>query len=120
GRSRPSSIEGGSARRRTPAPVRRRLSRGRGSRYSWFRSGSHCALAFAAHDLERRLLGPVDEVVHVVQAELDRHREILDPCLELRWPDAVDERVELLALGPRGFVKAYPPIDCLGYALGWE
>ena len=30
------------------------------------------ALALAAHDLERRLLGPVDEVVHVLQAELDQ------------------------------------------------
>src|SRR5581483_8357863 len=78
------------------------------------------ALALAADDLERRLLGPVDEVVHVLQAELDRHREVLDPCLELLRPDTVDESVELLPVTPLGFVEAYPSLHRLRHALGRE
>src|SRR5436309_814671 len=78
------------------------------------------ALALAAHDLERRLLGPVDEVVHVLQAELDRHREVLHLRLELLRPNAVDEGVEFLALLPLGFVEAYPALHRLRHALGRE
>src|SRR6516165_1478097 len=81
---------------------------------------SHRALALAANHLERRVLGPVDEVAHVLQAELDRHREVLDLCLELLRSHAVGKSVEFLAFPPLGFVEAYPSIHCLRHALGRE
>src|SRR4051794_35218801 len=52
------------------------------------------ALALAAHDLVRLVPLPVDEVLHVLEVELDRQRQVLGACLELHDPDAGDERVE--------------------------
>ena len=42
------------------------------------------ALALAADDLERDVALPVDEVVHRLEAELDRQREVADLVLERR------------------------------------
>src|SRR5579884_2649552 len=79
---------------------------------------SHRALAFAAHHLEGRVLGPVDEVVHVLQAELDGEGEVLDLGLELLGAYPLGEGFEFLALAAVGLVEAYPPLDRLGYTLG--
>src|SRR5215210_2051054 len=76
------------------------------------------ALALAADDLERHVLAPVDEVVHRLQAELDRHREVADDLLERRRPDALGEVVERLALLAVALVEAQPALDRLGDALG--
>src|SRR5947199_750123 len=84
------------------------------------RMRSHRALALAPDHLERRALGPVDEVVHVLQAELDRHREVLDLRLELLWAHAVHKSVEFLPVLPFGFVEAYPAAHRLRHALGRE
>ena len=51
------------------------------------------ALAFAALDFERTIARPVDEEVHVLEAEVDRQSQVLDECLELGRPDSVDEAV---------------------------
>src|SRR5436305_4257121 len=76
------------------------------------------AFALAADDLERRALGPVDEVAHVLQAELDRHREVLDLRLERLRAHAVHKSVEFLTGLPLGFVEAYPSRHRLRHALG--
>src|SRR5438477_10830310 len=76
------------------------------------------ALAFAADHFERRVLGPVDEIVHVFQAELDGHRQVLDSCFELvrTYPDR--ERVELLALLALALAEANPALNSFRHALG--
>src|SRR6202035_5038898 len=78
------------------------------------------ALAFAALHLERRLATPVDEGVHVLQAEFHGERQILHARLELGGSDAIDERVELVAVVAIRLVEAYPPLDRLGAALGGQ
>src|ERR1700683_1375070 len=117
GTSRPSSSAGGSSPRRTstrpgrkPAPAARRRRPANLDR----------ALALATDDLERGVLGPVDEVLHVLQIELDRHRQVLDASLELGGSDAVDELVERLAVGAFCLVITYPALDRFGDALGWQ
>src|SRR5437588_359888 len=76
------------------------------------------ALAFAADHFERRVLGPVDEVVHVFQAELDGHRQVLDSCFELGRSYPSCKRVELLALLALALVEADPALNSLRHALG--
>src|ERR671920_76654 len=72
----------------------------------------------AAHDLERDVLRPVDEVLHRLQPELDRHREVAHQLLEGRRPDALGEGVEDLALVVAlGLVEADPALDGLRHAL---
>src|SRR4051794_29396414 len=76
------------------------------------------AFALAAHDLVRLVALPVDEVLHVLEVEFDRQREVLRARLELDHADASDERVELLALVALGLVVADPALDRLRHALG--
>src|SRR3954451_5221714 len=75
------------------------------------------ALAFTADDLVRLVPLPVDEVLHVLEVELDGQRQVLGARLELGVPDPLDERVELLAVGPLGLVVADPALDRLRHAL---
>ena len=108
------------ARRTLMTSRRRDRRRGRGSRRRSVavRPASDRALALAALDLERDLLGPVDELVHRLEAELDGHGEIADRVLELLRADALGEGVEPLALLALGLVLADPALDGLRDALG--
>src|SRR3954462_12665265 len=56
------------------------------------------ALSLAAHDLVRARSVPVDELLHRLQAELGRHRQLLDRRFERLGTYPVDKCVELLAL----------------------
>src|SRR5438046_1982737 len=78
---------------------------------------SYRALALAALHLVGLRAAPVDEVVEVFEAELDRHRQVLDLRLELTGADPVDELVERLLAGAVGLVEAQPALDRLGDAL---
>src|SRR6185312_10034853 len=75
------------------------------------------ALALSTYHLEGDVAVPVDEVVHRLQAELDRQRELLDEPFELRGTDALDERDPLLAVLARGLVVAQPALHRVGDAL---
>src|SRR5207253_6191207 len=74
----------------------------------------------APDHLERLVATPVDEVVHVLEAELDRQREVADHVLEVLLAAAGDEGVELLALVAIGLVVADPALDRVGDALGGQ
>src|SRR3954447_19651992 len=78
------------------------------------------AFALAAHDLERLVAGPVDEVVHVLEAELHREGELLDLVREALIPDARGVGVELLAVLALGLVHAQPALHGLGNPLGGQ
>src|SRR5205085_11593153 len=52
----------------------------------------HSALALAAFHLEGRVAVPVDELVHRLQVEVDRQRQVLDDLLELGRTHAPGER----------------------------
>src|SRR4051794_24547776 len=81
-------------------------------------SGSDRALPLTALHDERGVLRPVDELVHRVEAELDRHREIADLVLERLGADTGGEVVEDLAVLTARLVEADPALDRLGRALG--
>src|SRR3954462_210626 len=81
------------------------------------RIASDRALPLATDDLVRLVALPVDEVLHVLEVELDRQREVLRARLELRRADALEERVELLALLALALVEAEPALDRLRHAL---
>ena len=55
--------------------------------------------------------------MHVLEVELDRHREVLDALLEALGADALGEVVELLAVVALGLVDAHPALDRVGDAL---
>ena len=85
------------------------------------------AQRYTAHSPSPRMtwngtfLLPVHEVLHRLEPELDRHREVADLVLEGAGPDAVGEGVEDLALVvPLGLVEADPALDGLGHALGGQ
>src|SRR4051812_41530600 len=101
---------------RTDSAVSPSKSGGRSIGGAW-RLMSNRALALATHDLVRLVALPVDEVLHVLEVEFDRQREILRARLELGHADPLHERVELLALVPLGLVVAQPALDRLGHAL---
>src|SRR5438309_10968078 len=82
------------------------------------RRASDRALALAADDLEGDVLPPVHEQVHVLEAELRGHREVLDALLEGAGADAGGEGVELLAVLALRLVEADPALDGVGDALG--
>src|SRR5215211_9492218 len=63
---------------------------------------------------------PIDELVEGLEREGDGHRKVLDLLLEARDPGALDERVELLAIGALALVQAQPALDRLGDALGGQ
>src|SRR6478609_4468067 len=100
-------------RRSSPA-----TSAGGSSAPPFKRADSDRALAFAALHDEGSVLRPVDELVHRVEAELDRHREIADLVLERLGADAGGEVVEHLAVLTARLVQADPALDRLGGALG--
>src|SRR4051812_17639287 len=76
------------------------------------------ALPFAADDLVRLAATPVDEVLDVLEVELDRQRQVLHLGLERLGPDAIDERVERLAVLAVALVHADPALDGVRHALG--
>src|SRR3954467_2558922 len=76
------------------------------------------ALALSPDHLERGRPVPVDELVHRVQRELDRKREVLDLVLEARLGDAFGVGEERLAVAALGLVHPDPALDRLGDALG--
>jgi hypothetical protein len=59
-------------------------------------------------------------VVHVLDPELDRHREVLDDCDELALVDPLGEIVERLAVGALLLVELDPALDRIGNALRGE
>src|SRR4029077_6456125 len=73
------------------------------------------ALALAPFHLERRAAVPVDELVHRLQAKIDRHRQLLDQAFELAVAHAAHELVKRLAVGALGFVVADPALDRVGH-----
>src|SRR5947209_431350 len=75
------------------------------------------AFSLAADHLEWPVAAPVDELVHRLEVELDRHRQVLDARLELLGSDPPGERVELLAVVALGLVIAHPTLDCVGNPL---
>src|SRR4051794_11198163 len=78
------------------------------------------ALALSPDHLERGRPVPVDELVHRVQRELDREREVLDLVLETRLGDAPGVGQERLAFVALGLVHPDPALDGLGHALGGQ
>src|SRR2546421_5075022 len=72
------------------------------------------AFTLAANHFERPVAAPIDEVVHRLQAEFDRHRQVLDAGLKLSRADPIGERVEFLAVLALGLVIAHPALDSLG------
>src|SRR5262249_14157550 len=78
------------------------------------------ALALAAADFERHVPVPVDELVHRLEAEVDREREVLYKRLELAGADARCEVVPLLARLAVGLVVANPALDRVGDPLRRE
>src|SRR5437763_11249051 len=90
GTSTPSSSADGTAPPRTRVPPRRRRSR---ADRDLLPPSLDRALAFAPDHFKRGVLGPVDEVVHVLEVELDRHRQILYASLELLGSHALHEHV---------------------------
>src|SRR3954471_11407675 len=122
GTSRPRTGAGGSDPRGTRGPPRRCLPRNQGAARLLDGRGrpSDRALALAANDLVRLVPLPVDEVLHVLEVELDRQRQVLGARLELGVADPLDEVVELLAVAPLGLVVADPALDRLGHALGGQ
>src|SRR5215213_4318290 len=81
------------------------------------RTSSDGALALAADDLVELVAVPVHEVLDVLGAELDGQREVLDEALELVGADALDELVELLAVGAVLLVVAHPALDRIRHPL---
>src|SRR3954466_7691896 len=77
----------------TDSAVSPSKSGGRSMGGAW-RLMSNRALALAAHDLVRLVTLPVDEVLHVLEVEVDRQRQVLRTRLELGHADARYERVE--------------------------
>src|SRR4051812_28153503 len=77
------------------------------------------ALALSALHDERLVAIPVEEHVHGVEPELDRHREVaLDLFLEADGPDPFCVGLERLALVALGLVHPDPALDGLGHPLG--
>src|SRR6476469_8821975 len=76
------------------------------------------ALALAANDFEWDVAVPVDELVHRLQSEIDRHRQILDDRLGLAGADTREVLVPVLAVVAVGLILADPALDRVGYALG--
>src|SRR6185312_15274841 len=76
------------------------------------------ALALATDHFERHVPVPVDELVHRLQTEVGRHREVLDEPLELARPDPLDEVVPLLAVLAVLLVVTDPALDRVRHALG--
>src|SRR5215210_9342908 len=107
-----SSSSGAGRPRSTPSSRRARPTRAE------VHHDSDRALPLAALHDERRVLRPVDELVHGLQAELDRHRQVADRVFERLGPDPGGEGVEDLALLPAGLVEAYPALDGLWRPLG--
>src|SRR3954454_21153487 len=78
------------------------------------------ALPLAADDLVRLAAAPVDELLDVLEVELGRQRQVLRLRLERLGADAVDERVERLALQALALVHADPALDGVGHSLGGQ
>src|SRR3954447_25451371 len=78
------------------------------------------ALAFAADYLVGLRAAPVDELVHGLERELDRQRQVADDLLELLLAHAAHEGVEVLAVLAVLLVVADPTLHGLGHALGGQ
>src|SRR3954454_2065222 len=78
------------------------------------------ALALAADDLEGLMPVPVDEVVHGLEAELHRERQLLDLGHEALLADAAGEGVELLVPLALRLVHPQPALHRLGDPLGGQ
>src|SRR5919202_5379754 len=78
------------------------------------------ALALAALDAVGVASVPVDEVLEVLEVELHGQRQLLRCVRERLRADAVDERVERLAVLALALVQADPALDRLGHALGGQ
>src|SRR3954451_24143317 len=102
---------------RTDSAVSPSKSGGRSTGGAWRLMALYGALALAAHDLVRLVALPVDEVLHVLEVELDRQREVLRARLELGHAHPRHEGVELLALVAVGLVVAQPALYRLRHAL---
>src|SRR5258708_15692964 len=78
------------------------------------------ALALATDHFERHVAVPVDELTHRLQAEINRHRQLLYLRFDLSRSDALYERPPRLALLPAGLIVADPPRPPHRDAPFWE
>src|SRR5690242_2162538 len=91
---------------RSPACPRARLRPPRRRSPASPRSGrSYRALALPALDLVGAGAVPIDELLHGLEAELGRKRQLLDLRFERLGPDPLREGVELLAVVALGLVE---------------
>src|SRR5260370_29087510 len=73
------------------------------------------ALALATDHFERHVAVPVDELAHRLQAEINRHRQLLYLRFDLSRSDALYERPPRLTLLPAGLIVADPALHRLPY-----